>query len=71
MAGVARRQILELAQQQEILFVIDEFTLEDLLSAEEVFITNALLEVAPVTQIGQQRGTIGSMTRRFQESSNS
>ncbi len=70
-AGVARRQILELAQQQEIPIVIDEFTREALLSAEEVFITNALLEVAPVTQIGQQRLTIGSMTRRFQESSNS
>ncbi|MGL5654843.1 MAG: aminodeoxychorismate lyase, partial [Vibrio sp.] len=37
----------------------------------EVFITNALLVIAPVTQIGEHSLDIGSMTRRFQESSNS
>ncbi|MGL4192759.1 MAG: aminodeoxychorismate lyase [Vibrio sp.] len=70
-AGVARGQILKLAQQLSIPLVIDRFGIESLLAADEVFITNALLVIAPVTQIGEHSLDIGSMTRRFQESSNS
>lgn len=70
-AGIARRRVMEIAKRLGWPVVIDEFELASLLAADEVFITNALLEVAPVKQIGEQQYTIGSMTRRIQESSNS
>lgn len=70
-AGIARRRVMEIAKLLGWPVVIDEFALESMLAADEVFITNALLEVAPVKQIGAQQYTIGSMTRRIQESSNS
>ncbi|ENM5772655.1 aminodeoxychorismate lyase [Vibrio mimicus] len=70
-AGIARQRVIEQAKHVGLSVVIDDFTIEMLLAADEVFITNALLEVAPIKQIGEQRFTLGSMTRRFQESSNS
>lgn len=70
-AGVARQHIFDIAQQQQIPIESGLFTLEHVLNAEEVFLTNALLEVAPIKQVGEQPFTIGSMTRRFQESSKS
>ncbi|EEY98543.1 aminodeoxychorismate lyase [Vibrio sp. RC586] len=70
-AGIARRCVMDIAKLLGWPVVIDEFALESMLAADEVFITNALLEVAPVKQIGAQQYTIGSMTRRIQESSNS
>ncbi len=51
--------------------VTGDFEIDHLDNAEEVFISNALLEVAPITQINQHYYSIGRQTRRFQESFNS
>ncbi|MGL4830259.1 MAG: aminodeoxychorismate lyase [Vibrio sp.] len=70
-AGIARQRVIEIAEYLGLPVVIDEFAIDALLAADEVFITNALLEVAPVKQIGSQCFTVGDIVRGFQESSDS
>ncbi len=64
-AGVMRKQvILELSKQKEV--VVGRFDLEHLLSSDEVFITNSILSVAPVTKIKETTFEIGHVTRTLQ-----
>ncbi len=66
-AGVMRRVVLEQASEKGLLVCEGEFTLSDLLTADEVFITNSILGVAPVTAIAEQRYAIGHITKTIQE----
>ena len=64
-AGVMRKQVLlELGKQTEV--VVGRFDLEHLLSGEEVFMTNSILGVAPVTKIKETQFEIGHVTRTLQ-----
>jgi len=73
-AGVMRRQVLELLQTQGYLVKVAEFTLADLLFAEEVWICNSLLGVVPVSGISTSENEtefpIGKLTRRLQRNLN-
>ncbi|WPC74980.1 aminodeoxychorismate lyase [Vibrio porteresiae] len=66
-AGVARRVILEQASALGLHVQLGDFSLNELMSAEEIFVSNAILGVAPVCQIDVQCFEIGKQTRRFQE----
>jgi branched-chain amino acid aminotransferase len=52
--GVTRQVVLEIARAHKIPFREERITLEDLLKADEVFITNTGIEIVPVTQIDSQ-----------------
>lgn len=49
--GIARKTVLELAGKNLIKAEEKELTIEDLLAAEEVFITNVIMQVLPVVAI--------------------
>ncbi|MCG3729830.1 aminodeoxychorismate lyase [Vibrio cincinnatiensis] len=66
-SGVARRIILQSAASLGLTVQLGHFPVEDLYQADEVFISNALLEVAPVTSITSHHYTIGTYVRAFQE----
>lgn len=70
-SGVIRRVILEWAKANGIAIEVGNFALTDLLDADEVFITNSILGVAPVNQIGEKTFAIGTITKRIQEMVNS
>lgn len=70
-AGVIRRLIKQGAKQKGLNMVCGQFELEQLDNAEEVFISNSILGVAPVIKIGDKRFNIGQVTRSFQENYNS
>ncbi|MBY8273802.1 aminodeoxychorismate lyase [Vibrio fluvialis] len=70
-SGIARRLIIQDAPKFGLKVVIGEFELDHLYNADEVFISNAIMEVAPVTALSGQHYSIGFYTRRFQESFNS
>ncbi|WP_428775980.1 aminodeoxychorismate lyase [Vibrio sp.] len=70
-AGVMRRLVMELAAQNGIAIQLAQQPLEPLLAAEEVFMTNSILTVAPIVQIDNTRFPIGTTTRKFQELINS
>lgn len=52
--GITRQVVLEIAREHKIPFNEERISLEDLLKADEVFITNTGIEIVPVTQIDSQ-----------------
>jgi branched-chain amino acid aminotransferase len=49
--GITREVVIEIAKEHKIPFLEEHINLEDLLKADEVFITNTGIEIVPVTQI--------------------
>lgn len=66
-AGVIRRVVSTLAQEEGWSVSEGHYSLEKLLSADEVFITNSVLGVAPVTRIRASEYHIGVITREIQK----
>lgn len=66
-AGVMRKVVLEAASDLGFAVQQSQYSLEELLDADEVFITNSILGIAPVSAIGEQTFLIGNITRTFQE----
>ncbi|AUI86468.1 aminodeoxychorismate lyase [Vibrio azureus] len=73
-AGVMRRKVLTNLQSQGYTTHIGMFTLDDLVQAEEVWICNALLGVAPITHLSNPEYNrtflIGKLTRQLQRNLN-
>ncbi len=69
-AGVMRDIILSLAESLSIKVYIDEFTPSDLFQADEVFMTNSLIGIWPVSKIVVEENIYfdspGKITRRLQ-----
>jgi branched-subunit amino acid aminotransferase/4-amino-4-deoxychorismate lyase len=66
--GVTREAVLELAGGLGIATVEDDITLDELLQADEVFITNSVMEVMPLTEVNGKpigSGVPGKITRRL------
>lgn len=55
--GIARKTVLQLARQQSIEVIEKDLFITDLLEADEVFLTNVVMEVLPV--INLEKHTIG------------
>lgn len=70
-AGVMRRLVIQQAAKQDIVLHCGDYRVEQLAEADEVFITNSLLGVAPVCRIAAQCYEPGPITRSFQETYNS
>jgi branched-subunit amino acid aminotransferase/4-amino-4-deoxychorismate lyase len=49
--GIARKTVLELAGKNSIKAEENELTIDDLLAADEVFITNVIMQVMPVVAV--------------------
>jgi branched-chain amino acid aminotransferase len=68
--GIARKTVLELAGKNSIKAEEKELTVEDLLSADEVFITNVCMQVLPVVAIEAHNignAKPGAMTKKIAE----
>ncbi|MCG9551980.1 aminodeoxychorismate lyase [Vibrio sp. Isolate31] len=70
-AGVMRKQVLTTLNQTELSVTIGDYCLPQLMQADEVFITNSILGVAPVTRISETQFDIGTVTRSLQGQLNS
>jgi len=53
--GIIRQKVLDLARKEGISIETGQFTIEELNAAEEIFITNSLLEIMPVSRIDEKR----------------
>jgi branched-subunit amino acid aminotransferase/4-amino-4-deoxychorismate lyase len=68
--GIARAVVLELARSMGIAVAETALSIDDLLDADEVFLTNVLMQVMPVTKIERREiadGKVGAQTRRLRE----
>lgn len=70
-AGVMRKQVLTALNQAELSVTISDYCLSQLMQADEVFMTNSILGVAPVTRISETQFNIGTVTRSLQGQLNS
>lgn len=69
--GITRHAIIELAEQQDIPVERRMLDVNDLLEADEVFLTNSSWHVLPVTKVEKKSiadGNVGSITTRLRES---
>ena len=66
--GITRDAVLELAQSLGIKANETEVKLEELIKAQEAFLTNSIIEIMPLTQFGDKligRGKPGALTKQF------
>ncbi len=66
--GITLEAVLELAEKQGMTAAEDDITLDELLQAEEAFLTNSVIEVMPLIEVGGKpigSGTPGPITRRL------
>lgn len=66
--GITRATVMELAVEQDIPVKEAPLTLEELLDADEVFVTNAMAEVLPVVRVGRKpigNEKVGEITRQL------
>jgi len=61
--GITRNIVIELARRNDMKLIEGEFTPEDLLSAEEVFLTSTIMEVMPVGKVDEVRYRVGEVTK--------
>ena len=67
--GITRQKVLQICVNEQIAYEERAFTLDELLSAEEVFSSGTTVEVMPVIEIDSKpvgKGEPGSVTRRLQ-----
>jgi len=68
--GVARKAVCRIAQDESIELVEKDLQISDVLEADEVFLTNVVMEVLPVISVEQHtvgEGKVGSVTRRLRD----
>ncbi len=68
--GIARKTVMELAGESSIRCSEKDLTINDLLDADEVFLTNVIMQVMPVNKVekhGVGDGKVGPVTRELQK----
>lgn len=68
--GIARKTVHELAQQQSLDVVEKDLFIADVLEADEIFLTNVIMEVLPVAGVEQHTvggGRVGPITGKLRE----
>jgi len=67
--GITRQVLIRLCEQNNIPFIEEAFTLEDLRNADEIFVTSTTSEVMPVVKLDGKEvgnGKPGALTRKLQ-----
>jgi branched-chain amino acid aminotransferase len=68
--GIARKTVLEIASKNSIQAVEKDLYINDLLDADEVFLTNVIMQVMPVNGIEKHtvgNGKVGQVTERLRK----
>ena len=68
--GVARKTVCELAKEHSIELIEKDLLIDDLLGADEVFLTNVIMQILPVSQIEKHSvgsGQVGAITKDLQK----
>lgn len=64
-AGIMRAQIMQLAKQNAIPLKCQYFTKDRLMNADEIFLTNSVIGIWPVSLIENKTFSIGSLTQQL------
>ncbi len=66
-AGVARQVVIDVCRELNIELHMDNYSLEEVLAAEEVFVTNSIAGIWPVKLIEEKIYSIGDVTKQLQQ----
>jgi branched-chain amino acid aminotransferase len=69
LAGIARKTVCEIASTNSIKLVEKDLNIDDVLGADEIFLTNIIMQIMPVTSVEKHivgDGKVGAMTQRLQ-----
>ncbi len=70
LAGVARKTVCEIAIKNSIKLVEKDLSIDDLLAADEIFLTNVIMQIMPVRAVEKHTvgdGKPGAMTEKLQK----
>jgi len=70
LAGVARQSVFQIAARDSMAFDEKDLDINDVLEADEIFLTNVVMEVLPVVNVEQHAvgdGTVGPVTKTLRE----
>jgi branched-chain amino acid aminotransferase len=73
LGGIARKAVCEIAKTNSIKLSEKDLYIDDLLGADEIFLTNVIMQIMPVTAVEKHTvgdGEVGVMTKRLQISFN-
>ena len=70
LAGVARKTVCEMALKNSVKLVEKDLYISDLLDADEIFLTNVIMQIMPIS--GVEKHTVGSgkpgpLTKKLQK----
>ncbi|OUR72274.1 aminodeoxychorismate lyase [Methylophaga sp. 41_12_T18] len=65
-AGIMRQQVINCAERAGHAVIYADLTLNDLLAADEVFVTNSIINIWPITTIGTSCYQHGPITKQLQ-----
>lgn len=69
--GVARKTVCRLALQNSIKLTEKDLTIDDLLGADEIFLTNVIMQVMPITKVEKHTvgdGQVGPVSKKLHKS---
>jgi len=70
LAGVARKTVCQIALKKSIKLVEKDLHIDDVLSADEMFLTNVIMQVMPISRVEKHTvgdGKVGAMTKKLQK----
>jgi branched-subunit amino acid aminotransferase/4-amino-4-deoxychorismate lyase len=71
LAGVARKTVCQLAVKNCIELIEKDLTIDDVLNADEIFLTNVIMQVMPITSVEKHTvgdGKVGPTVKKLQRS---
>ena len=66
--GIARKTVCEIAEKESIELVEKELYINDVLEADEIFLTNVIMQIMPVTSVEKHivgEGKVGPVTTKI------
>jgi branched-chain amino acid aminotransferase len=69
LAGIARKTVCKIASTNSIKLTEKDLYIDDVLGADEIFLTNVIMQIMPVTSVEKHTvgdGKVGAMTKRLQ-----
>ena len=68
LGGITREKVIQLIKKLGLKFAEKRVRQKDLLEADEVFLTNAPMEIWPVKKVENKKKRVGDITQKIQES---
>jgi branched-subunit amino acid aminotransferase/4-amino-4-deoxychorismate lyase len=70
LAGVARKTVFQIALKNSIEFIEKNLYISDLLDADEIFLTNVIMQIMPISRVEKHtvsNGKPGPLTKKLQK----